>query len=226
MNTIKKILKGIPTCVIIYIIISGNGDDTPFGFVLLFLSVGLTVLFLDENMNKISLSIITLYLALICAPGYKVAIPYFLICGVCLLVYYIIGCKKDSRKFKERIMQFMRIFDNESTKKAGGGHKKDTDVAWSAINLFNPFERYYYFKDGSFRIVRGVFPKMVERSKKFHISDLVVGNQTSKKVFFISSITVPVNIAARTKMDECVTFSNIFRWKGNILEKILDGKKV
>lgn len=226
MNTIKKILKGIPTCVIIYIIISGNGDDTPFGFVLLLLSVGLTVLFLDESMNRISLSIITLCLALICAPGYKVAIPYFLICGVCLLVYYIIGCKKDSRKFKERIMQFMSIFDNESTRKTDGGCKKDSYLVWSAINLLNPFERYYYFKDGSFRIIRGVFPKMVRRSKKLHISDLVVGNQTRKDVFFISSITVPVNISAKSSMDECVTFSNIFRWKGNILERILDGKQI
>lgn len=226
MNTIKKVFKGIPTCVIIYIIISGNGDDTFFGFVLLLLSVGLTVLFLDESMNKVSLALITLCLALICAPGYKVAIPYFLICGVCLLLYYVVACKKDSRLFMERIMQFMRIFDNDTFKKDDGGHKKDSYVVWSAFNLLNPFERYFYLKNGSFYIIRGIFPKIVDRSKRIPLSNLVVGNQTRRNIFFISSITVPVNMASRTKMDECVTFSNIFRWKCNELVRILDGRKV
>lgn len=51
MEKIKTALKAVVIFFIMYVIISGNGDDTFFAWIIMGISIVLTKLFLDESKN-------------------------------------------------------------------------------------------------------------------------------------------------------------------------------
>ena len=108
MEKIKTALKAVAIFFIMYVIISGNGDDTFFAWIIMGISLVLTKLFLDESKNKFALSWLTLILAFICYKGFTRAIILFVCCGLLLCLYYFIGCKGEQERFFESISRIFK----------------------------------------------------------------------------------------------------------------------
>jgi general stress protein CsbA len=227
LDKIKNLFKGIGIFVIVYIVISGNGDDTFFAWVLMFVSLVLTMLFLDETKNKWVLSGITVILGAICFRGFVKALPWLILIAAVLLAYYYLGCNGDISEFEKKIIRILNKDDKpiNMSKQKSKVETRNSHRLWSAFNILNPFERYYYVDDGAgvriLKIQKGIVP--FEDSEEYSITMLMGTKREIKgKIFWCS-----VNIDALRCVNHEVTtvvLKHISRRKKNQLISILNGR--
>ena len=103
---IKTFFKGVGIFCLMYIVISGNGDDTFFGGILMLVSLVMTFLFLDENTNKITLVATTVLLSAMCFRGFVEAIPFLLLILGAGFLYYFFGCDRDFGNLKNSLFLY------------------------------------------------------------------------------------------------------------------------
>lgn len=224
-DKIKNIFKGIGIFLVVYIVISGNGDDTFFGWILMFVSLVLTVLFLDETKNKLVLSGITIILGAICFRGFVKALPWLALITVLILVYYFVGCGGDINEFNIKILTILNK-DNKKLNKSNSycdlKNNNNKALVWCAFNMLNSFERYYYYNDGNRRleIKKGIFP--FRKINRYSISVLVdtITNMGQEELFWYS-VSLPVKQEA--KGVEEVNIKHVSRRKIRELDSILNG---
>lgn len=213
MEKITNLLKGIVIFCIVYIVISGNGDDTFFAWILMCISLVLTMLFLDETKSKFKLILITLALAVICADWFGRAV---LLLSFALLLVYIFVCKRDARQIGQEISLFLT-----KTPEQLSGDK------WSAINILNPLERYSYTSDRRTIIIKKGFPGFLGKKTSYPISALVSTDMMEVKYYIIwCKVTIPVSYNANSNEPTEVVLNHITKRRVNELLSILSGRLV
>lgn len=229
MDKIKTIFKGIIIFIILYTVLSGNGDDTYFAWVLMFAALVLTVLFLDKSKNKVVLVGITAVLSFICYQGVGRAIPFLVVIAVLTAGYYFWGCKGDFRKFSESILKILNTEEAEiDTKSFSKGRNSRTNYVreWKAMNFFNPFERYAYCKGTRCIVVKKGIPPFFGTQDIYPISEFV--NTNMMKVRFgilFCKVSIPVKYNANSHNPTQVMFCNITKGRYNELVHILSGRQ-
>ena len=200
MEKIKTALKAVAIFFIMYVIISGNGDDTFFAWIIMGISLVLTKLFLDESKNKFALSGLTLILAFICYKGFTRAIILFVCCGLLLCLYYFIGCKGEQERFFESIS---RIFKATPKKEQTQRKRKLKDKEiWKAWNIFHPIEeRYSYDFRYKLLLVKKKFPSWnIGDIEKIPISEFANLNQNLVEKHLIwCTVTIPLKNPRQVK---------------------------
>ena len=142
MEKIKTALKAVAIFFIMYVIISGNGDDTFFAWIIMGISLVLTKLFLDESKNKFVLSGLTLILAFICYKGFTRAIILSVCCGLLLCLYYFIGCKGEKERFFDSISRIFKATPKkEQTRRKRKLKDKEIWKAWKSRTAMSIFCR-------------------------------------------------------------------------------------
>lgn len=155
VGKIINFFKGIGIFILLYIVVSGNGDSTFFGWIIMFLCIILTRMYLNPEIKKGTLAVITVVLAMLCAPGYHVAFTGGIVLTILFALYYFFLCDSDMDLLKRKIEHIMYV-DKENEIE----HKQTAEVKteWSAINLKHPFTAYSYDADREkFRVAKGFF---------------------------------------------------------------------
>lgn len=225
LEKIKNLFKGIGIFFIIYTVISGNGDDTFFAWVLMFVSLILTILFLDETKNKSVLTCITLALAAICFRGIGKALPWLLLIFILALLYFVLGCKGDIREFEKTITLFL-----SKDKRNVHINKRNVHITtgpqWSAINTLNPFERYYYYSDSRELVIKkGIWP--FRKGNNYSITQMVdtITREWNEELFFWRSIKIPLKYNANSSNPSHIVLKHVRKSKIVELDYIINGKK-
>lgn len=212
LEKIKQFFKGVGIFFVMYVVISGNGDDTFFAWILMFVSLVMTILFLDESTNKAALVVTTILLSAVCSRGFVEAVPFLLIILVIGTLFYIFGCSKDFQIFKNKLEV---IFYGEKTVT----HKKQMirtvqRKEWRAWNIFHPLERYAYSEEQKCFIVKNGFPPFFGREKKYPLSEVVHLEMMEVKWSVLwCKILIPVKYNANSHTPTVIVFSNIRRKK-------------
>ena len=217
---IKTFFKGVGIFCLMYIVISGNGDDTFFGGILMLVSLVMTFLFLDENTNKITLVATTVLLSAMCFRGFVEEIPFLLLILGAGFLYYFFGCDRDFGNLKNKLVSLFYDRDKsfEKRREIRTVRKKE----WKAWNIFHPLERYAYSDIKKCLIVKKAFPPLFGTVELYPLSEIVHLDMCDiKYTLFWCKWSIPVRYNANSHTPTKVTFSNIRRKKLNeLVEKL------
>ena len=203
---IQKFIKGVGIFLVMYIVISGNGDDTFFAWILMFISLIMTLLFLDENTNKIALVVTTILLSAMCSRGFGKAVPFLLGILIIGVLYYIFGCKKDFEIFKGKIESL--FYGHSGTFPKKKAVRSVVKNEWKAWNLLHPFERYAYSDKQKCFIVKKGLPPFFGKEKSYPLSEIVNAKMIQVDWNLLwCKISIPVKYNANSHTPTIIVFS-------------------
>lgn len=207
--------KGFLIFVFIYTFISGNGDGTFFAWILMLISIIMTILFLDERTNKVTLLVITVLLWFACADGFVSAIPRLLFYAILIVGVYVFVAKCNLARFK-KIVSAVIIKEHIMPESDKWTATPFTNTEWQARNVLNPFVKYTYSSiTNCFEIKKGLF--IIQGIERRIPSSVLVGIEAWEVKIHgpICEITFPVKIG---KGIEPLVIQNITRRKWNELK--------
>lgn len=228
LDKVFTVFKGIVLFCILYILLSWNGEDSFWGVVLSFAALVLTILFLDEAIDKVKLTITTIVLSVICHDGFLHALPFLIIWGGVVLFYFIVVCKKDRNRFYDSISAFHKRDSTEYGEQpysSGQDNICHTSVKhWSAINMLHPFERYHYDEEKKRIVIKNWFPPLIGNEDRYPIAAFVNTDMMKKKYRIFCDMIIPVLYSESPHKLTEVKLKNIRRKKSRELERLLAGE--
>lgn len=229
LNKVFTVFKGVVLFCFIDVLLSWNGGDSFWSLILSFTSLVLTILYLDEEIDKVKLIITTIVLFVIYHDGFLHALTLLFIFGGAVLFYFIVICKKDRNRFNDSISAFYKRGSTESGERPYSRTEDSifhtANNQWSAINMLKPFERYHYDEEKRCIVVKNWFPPLIGSEDSYPIAAFVNTNMMKRKYHIIlHDMIIPVLYYANPHELTEVKLKNIRGKKISEIERLLAGK--
>ena len=207
LKTLWKLFIGFWIFALIYAAISGNGNDTAFMWIQMFISLVLTIAFLDEDKNKKILVFVIVMFTIIRFNGPDSGIPRFLITlGLTMILFGGKRTKNDTSESEEDSVRNER-----------------ESFCWHAYNIYNPFERYFYDEQAQSLVINKGIISLMGKSSAYPVSIFAGAGYWEVSIHgIVCDIVIPVKFAVGA---ENITIKNISRKKVRELDHIINGKQ-
>lgn len=189
-----SLVGGLMVFSIIGLALSVQGTDTAMDETRLFVAAVLTLLFMLHLLDWVLLLFILGLMAAIFAENIVVTLTIL----ASMTIVITLHCVFADRRERE-------------------------NCTWSAINVFHPFERYYFDTSGDFHIKNGILSDIFGRHRIININAFTLSMKNRRSKLILSDVTIRLRHDDRLPDDSEITFGNMRNVRAEQLLHILNG---